>query len=148
MPGITDVVARHAGRRVYLDTNLFIYVLNGAPGLAEQCVSLLDACCRNEVHGATGDLTLAELLVQPLRHNDVAAVRAVREMLVESGAVTLISHDRACFERAARLRAAHALKMPDALHLATALGCEAACFVSNDRGLPAVAGIEISVLGD
>ena len=77
MPGITDVVARHAGRHVYLDTNLFIYVLNGAPGVAEQCVGLLDACCRDEVHGVTGDLTLAELLVQPLIQNDVAAVRAM-----------------------------------------------------------------------
>jgi hypothetical protein len=37
--------------------------------------------------------------------------------------------------------------MPDALHLATALGCKAACFVSHDRSLPAAAGIEISALG-
>ena len=66
MRGIADVVARHAGRRVYLDTKLFIYVLDGVLGLAEHCVSLLGACCRNEVHGVTGDLTLAELRVQPL----------------------------------------------------------------------------------
>ena len=38
-----------------------IYVLNGAPCLAEPCVSLLGACCRNKVHRITGDLTLAEL---------------------------------------------------------------------------------------
>jgi hypothetical protein len=101
MLGIADVAACHAGKRVYLGTKLFIYVLNGAPGLAEHCVSLLDACCRNEVHGVTGDLT------------------------------------------AHRPRP----KVPDALHLATALGCEAGCFVSNDRGFPKVAGIEISVLG-
>ena len=71
----------------------------------------------------------------------------VQEILLDNGAVTLIGHDRARFDRAARLCAVHALKMPDALHLATALGCEAACFVSNDRGLPKVTGIEISVLG-
>jgi hypothetical protein len=57
MRGIADVAACHAGKRVYLDTKLFIYVLNGVLGLAEHCVSLLDACCRNEVHGVTGDLT-------------------------------------------------------------------------------------------
>lgn len=137
------LVARHAGRRVYLDANIFIYVLNGAPGLAEPSVALLDACCRGEVQGVTGDLTLAELLVHPLRLNDAAATAAVREMLQESGAVTLVGHDRACFERAAALRARHGLKMPDALHLATALGSGAACFVSNDHQLPQVEGLEI-----
>lgn len=141
--GVAALVARHAGRRVYLDANIFIYVLNGAPGLAEPSVALLDACCRGEVQGVTGDLTLAELLVHPLRLNDAAAAAAVREMLQESGAVTLLGHDRACFERAAALRARHGLKMPDALHLATALGSGAACFVSNDHQLPQVEGLEI-----
>lgn len=137
------LLKRYAGRRVYLDTNVFIYVLNGAPGLAEPSVALLEACCRGELLGATGDLTLAELLVQPLRLNDAAATAAVRELLLDSGAVSLLGHDRACFERAATLRARHGLKMPDALHLATALGSGAACFVSNDRQLPRVEGIDV-----
>ena len=73
---------------------------------------------------------------------------AVREMVLDSGAVSLLQHDRACFERAALLRARHGLKMPDALHLATAQAAGAACLVTNDRRLPVLDGLDIVSLRD
>jgi predicted nucleic acid-binding protein len=91
---------------------------------------------------------LAELLVLPLRQNNAAAVAAVRELLIDDGAITLLPHDRATFERAAALRAQHGLKMPDALQLATALQAGAACLVSNDRRFAGVDGMEcVSLVG-
>lgn len=147
-PDLDLILHRHRGRKVYFDTNVFVYVLNGTPGLGEACVAWLDACLRGDVMGVTGDLTLAELLVQPLRANDAAAVAAVREMVVASGAVSVLQHDRACFEQAALLRARHGLKMPDALHLATAQAAGAACLVTNDRRLPALDGLDIVSLRD
>lgn len=140
---VAALMARHRGHKVYFDTNVFVYVLNGAPGLAQTSVAWLDACMRGDLIGITGDLTLAELLVQPLRLNDAGAAAAVREMLLESGAVSLVAHDRACFERAAWLRARHGLKMPDALHLATAQGAGAACLVTNDHRLTTLDGLEV-----
>jgi predicted nucleic acid-binding protein len=137
---------RHAGATVYLDTNVFIHLLNQTPGLSGPCLQLLDACAQGEIRGVTGDLTLAELLVQPLRRNDARAVATVRELLIDDGAVTLLPHDRSCFERAAALRAQHGLKMPDALHLATALQAGAGCFVSNDPQLGRLDGLEFASL--
>lgn len=148
MLDVPALLARHAGSKVYFDTNVFIYVLNGTPGLSTPCVQLLDACAEGAIQGITGDLTLAELLVQPLRQNNAAAVAAVRELLIDDGAITLLHHDRACFERAAALRAHHGLKMPDALQMATALQAGSACLVSNDRNFPIVNDVEfISLVG-
>lgn len=148
MLDVPALLARHAGRKVYFDTNVFIYVLNGTPGLSTPCVQLLDACAKGAIQGITGDLTLAELLVQPLRQNNAAAVAAVRELLIDDGAISLLPHDRAAFERAAAVRAHHGLKMPDALQLATALQAGAACLVSNDRRFPAVDEMEcVSLAG-
>ena len=144
---LSGLLARFRGRKVYFDTNLFIYVLNGTPGLSAAGVQWLDACAQGAIQGVTGDLTLAELLVQPLRLNDAGAVAAVRALLVEAGVITLMSHDRAAFERAAALRARHGLKMPDALQLATALQAGAACLVSNDRQFPVLPEIECVSLG-
>ncbi|MDP2366793.1 type II toxin-antitoxin system VapC family toxin [Rhodoferax sp.] len=84
-------------------------------------------------------MTLAELLVKPLQSNDAIAVAAVRELLVADGAITLVSHSRRCFERAADLRARHGLKT---LQLATAVEAGARCLVSNDRQFPQISGIE------
>ena len=145
---VPALLARHAGRKVYFDTHIFIHVLNGTPDLSAPCVQLLDACAQGAIQGITGDLTLAELLVLPLRQNNAAAVAAVRELLIDDGAITLLPHDRATFERAAALRAHHGLKMPDALQMATALQAGAACLVSNDRRFPGVDGMEcVSLAG-
>lgn len=148
MLDVPALLARLPGRKVYLDTNVFIYLLNGTPGFAEPCLALLQACAQGLIQGLTGDLTLAELLVQPLRRNDAAAVAAVRELLVEDGAITLLSHDRTAFEHAAALRARHGLKLPDALQLATALQAGAVCLISNDRQFPALPDINCISLGD
>ncbi len=142
MLDVPALLARLRSRKVYFDTNVFIYVLNGTPGLAQPCLELLDACAQGAVQGFAGDITLAELLVQPLRQNDASAVAAVRELLIEDGAITLLSHDRTAFERAAALRAQHKLNTPDALQLVTALQAGAACLISNDQQFPALPDIE------
>ncbi|WP_226986121.1 type II toxin-antitoxin system VapC family toxin [Ramlibacter tataouinensis] len=136
------LIERHAGRRVYFDTNIFIYVLGASQRYAALCLELLQACARQRILGCTGDVTLAELLVKPLQANDAQAVAAVRELLVEDGSIALHSHSRKAFERAAALRARHGLKMVHALQLATALEAGATCLVSNDRQFPSLADIE------
>lgn len=142
MLDVEKLVGRLRGQRVYLDTNIFIYVLNGTPGWAAPSLALLEACATRRVEGFTGDVTLAELLVRPLQVNDAAAVAVVKDLLQHRGVVTLVGHDRSAFERAALLRARHGLKMVDALQLATAQGVGARCLISNDRRFPPLQDIE------
>jgi predicted nucleic acid-binding protein len=144
---VEALVARARGHKVYLDTHIFIYVLNDTPLLAGPSLNLLQACADRHLLGLTGDATLAELLVKPLQRNDAAAVAAVRALLLDDGAITLVPHDRPCFERAAHLRATHGLKMVDALHLATAIQAGASCFISNDQRFPASGLLECLSLG-
>lgn len=147
MLDVPRFLGRMHGRRVYIDTNIFIYLLNHSPGWAAPSLALLEACAARQIEGISGDVTLAELLVRPLQANDAAAVAAVKDLLLHDGAISLVSHDRAAFERAAQLRARHGLKMVDALQLATAQGAGAACLVSNDRQFPLLADIECVNLG-
>jgi predicted nucleic acid-binding protein len=142
MLDVPGLLARWRGSQVYLDTNIFIYVLNNTPLYAEPCLALLQACADRQIIGLTGDVTLAELLAKPLQANDAAAVAAVRELLIEDGAIALLNHDRSAFEEAARLRAKHGLKMVDALQLATARQAGSVGLISNDRQFPALPDIE------
>lgn len=48
---------------------------------------------------------------------------------------------------AARLRAKHGIRTPDAIHVATALATGATEFLTNDRGLSRVTEIRVLVLG-
>ena len=140
------VLRRFARRRVYFDANVFIFVLTHHERYGELCSELLQACADGEIFGLSGHATLAELLVKPLRDNDARTVFQVHEILGEDCGITLVEHNKACFEQAAALRARHKLKWVDALHLATAIHAGAACFVSHDFQFPQMPEIECLTL--
>lgn len=118
---------------VYLDTNVFIAAFEGSGGLGDDVWPLLEAVERGELHAATCELTLAEVLVHPLRRGDAALVAAYEAMIAPSASLSVVAVDRALLTSAARLRAERpALRLPDALHLAAALRVGADLLVTRD----------------
>ncbi len=51
-------------------------------------------------------------------------------------------------EEAARLRAFHNLRTPDAIQMATATFAQASFFLTNDKRLPSLPGLQTLVLND
>jgi predicted nucleic acid-binding protein len=64
---MTRPVASLAGRRAYLDANVFIYALNGFPSLVDVLGGIFGLLDQNLMTAVTSELTLAELLVKPHR---------------------------------------------------------------------------------
>ncbi len=60
----------YQGRRVYLDTNFFIYTLENFAPAAAAVAKLGEMIQNGEVSAYTSELTLAEVLVVPLRQGD------------------------------------------------------------------------------
>lgn len=54
------------GQRVYLDTNVFVYAVEGYPHFAEELRALFHAIDHGQLAAVTSELTLAEVLVKPL----------------------------------------------------------------------------------
>jgi predicted nucleic acid-binding protein len=124
--------------RVALDADVVIAFLDPSDAQHERAVNLLGA------HLAQGDDILiaatvyAEFIVRPLQNGTDAKVD---EFLAAIGA-HLIAVDRALARRAAELRARHgALRLPDAISLATALAGSAE-LLTLDRGLQRIADRE------
>lgn len=69
-----------AGNRIYLDTNLLIYAVEGITPYAEQVRSLLQAADRGEIGLVTSLLALTETLVIPYRKGDEVLIRTYREL--------------------------------------------------------------------
>jgi predicted nucleic acid-binding protein len=123
------------GRRVYLDTNIVIYALEGYEAHADFLGQLLAALQQGHFAGVTSELTLAELLVGPfqLQRPDVASEYGA--FLQSSKTLTVFPVTRAVLIEAARQRAAYRLALPDAIHVATALAASFDVFLTNDRRL-------------
>ena len=128
---------------IYLDTNVFISAYESTDVRASSARDVLEALAEFDVVGVTSELTLAELLPKPLSLGQFH-LASFYEDLLSFGVIRCLPVTRSVLIAAARLRATDAsLKLPDAVHLATARqeGCTA--FLSGDRRLSSTEGLQI-----
>jgi predicted nucleic acid-binding protein len=134
------------GRRIYFDTNIFIYLLEGFRSLEAGLREIKDCVLQGETI-FTSELTICEALVKPFRADDARLVLAYRQFIEESGAFNLRPTNRDIYLRAGLYRAQFGLKTPDAIHVATAIDAGCDIFLSNNKTLRAPQGMRIMSLG-
>ncbi|WP_171904843.1 type II toxin-antitoxin system VapC family toxin [Hoeflea olei] len=123
-------------RRVYLDTNTLIAILEQPGELDTAQKTLVRGIDEGEIDAVTSELTLAECLVKPIAEKDEQLVRAYLSLLAaDSPFVRVKGVSRDVLLEAARIRAGSGVKLPDAIHIATANLVQCSAFVSNDRRL-------------
>ena len=132
---------------VYLDTSAIIYSVERN----EPYFTLLAPVWRQAESGqfvvVCSELAVSETLVRPIRENNAYLEAAFRAVFA-APEVQLVSVTRQLWEDTARLRAETGLKIPDALHAATALQAGCAQFVTNDTDFRRVPGLPIVILDD
>ncbi|MBI2799495.1 MAG: PIN domain-containing protein [Gammaproteobacteria bacterium] len=137
------------GSRLYLDANVWIYALEGYAAFAAPLAALFARIDAGELNAITSEFTLAEVLVKPFADLNVALQQRYIETLKDRPSLRIVPVTREILISAARLRAQHpTLKMPDALHAATALESGAGVLVSNDTRFVAVPGLQLMKLSD
>jgi predicted nucleic acid-binding protein len=115
MSGMTEV-------RIYFDANVFIYAIEGKPDIAEPIQRLFDLFRQNRGSGVTSELTLAEVLakattMQRRMYLDLIVWSRVFELQPVTRDILIETAD---YRRIARMP-----KLPDAVHVVTAIraGC-------------------------
>ena len=132
MGTIATMIAAMRGARVYFDTNIFVYFLQHDERFIKQCLPFFAAVENAEIIGVSGDIAIAELLVKPMRDNDIVNIEKIKSIFSNDGFFQPISHDRETLELAAHLRATKNLKMIDAIHVATAMRAKCSHFITHD----------------
>ncbi len=131
------------GDRLYLDTNIFIYFVEGHARFAQTLIDLFRKIDAYEIAAFTSELTMAEVLVKPLAEGK-AAVAAVYEQLFEpTSRLTAVPISREILRRSASLRASHPLKAFDAIHVATAVEMNCAFFLSEDKRVRSPGSLQV-----
>jgi predicted nucleic acid-binding protein len=142
---IEELLRQH--RRIAIDSNVLIYLLEGSDRRAEISARLVDAIGRGEVEGILASLGLAEILVPLATADDAHAFEEAAATIRDLG-FRIVTLDAPTAEDAAWIRGRTGASMPDAVHLACARRAGGTVFVTNDRRMPQLPRLIIAVLED
>ena len=120
-------------RRIFWDTSLFIYLLEGRGAAAERVVELREHMRARGDELLTSALTLGELLVKPAEAERDDLCQRYTELL--HAAATVIPFDGSAAAAYARIRCDRGIRPPDAIQLACAATVGVDLFVTNDERL-------------
>jgi predicted nucleic acid-binding protein len=130
---------------LYLDANVLIGIVEASPQLSQGQLDLLAELDDGHLRAMTSELSLSEVLIGPLQKDDAATFDAFTALLSGQGTIAVAPISREVLFAAARLRATSRMKLPDAIHVATADVAGCAGFVSADRGVRLPPGMRAMV---
>jgi predicted nucleic acid-binding protein len=143
MNGMTD-----QNRRIYLDANAFIYAVEGVDEISTLLHSLFAAPRHQAGWACTSEFTLAEVLPKA----NVAQRQSYLALILHSGLFDLLPVTREILIETADYRRNRARpspaardsmpKLPDAVHVVSAVHAGCNTFVSFDRGLKLPIGLD------
>jgi predicted nucleic acid-binding protein len=131
--------------RVFWDTNLFIYLLEGHGALHQRVVAVRKSMLDRGDQLVTSSLTLGEVLVKPIEFQDLHLAAKYEKSI--PAASLLIPFDARAARIYAELRCDRSIRPPDAIQLACAATADIDLFITNDERLSTkrVAGIQFIV---
>lgn len=123
--------------RLYLDTNILIAIGEGAGQISGLLYDLIQTLKVGEQFLFTSELSLAELLVVPVRQKNDELIRLYDNWIQPEGWLIARPVDKPVLWGAALVRAAYpAIKLADAIHVSTALRYECSHFLTAEKRLP------------
>jgi predicted nucleic acid-binding protein len=120
--------------RIYLDTMVWIYALEGNASFGPAAQDTLRAIRSNQHTLLTSHFLLAELLVAPVKKGDAFTVAQYRRMLT-AASVEVIPFTADVAVHFAKLRAQFRTKAADSIHLALAASVSTDMFITGDTDL-------------
>lgn len=120
--------------RIYWDSMLFIYLLEGNPIFGPKVRKILSRIVSRGDALSTSVFSIGEILTGPRRRGSYSGVDAVKQYFL-SGAVEILPFTEATADRYSLIRGAKKVSQADGIHLATAAEAGVDVFVTNDGDL-------------
>jgi predicted nucleic acid-binding protein len=129
------VKERLRGKRVYFDTNIFIYLLEGNDTLRAQIKTLQALIMAGDISIFSSELAYTEILPPAVRAKKMIAIESVQQFLENSDVFHLVPISKVICIQAGILRGETGMKTPDAIHVASAMAESCDAFLTNDAGI-------------
>ncbi len=134
------------GNVIGLDTTPLIYFTEEKQTYIEVIDPFFKALSKDKLTVVTSVVTLLEVLVRPIREQNLKLAQQYRDFLFKTHGVNTHFLSRGIAEEAARLRASYNIRTPASIQKATAIFGGASFFLTNDRHLPSLPNLKTLVL--
>jgi len=139
--------------RVYWDSMLFIYLIDGNPAYAPRVKTIHEEMVRRGDQLCTSVFALGEVLTGPRKAGAHAVVDQIRQFFLDSRQVELLPFAAATSDRYSVIRSTTSAYSADAIHLACAAEAGVDLFITHDKrlqkltipGIQFITGLETSL---
>lgn len=139
--------------RIFLDTMLFIYWLEGHRQYGSRVEEILVRTVERDDQLCTSSLAAGETLVGLHKRGAIDTVREVQDFF-RHGPIEVIPYTLQVADLYARIRAMHAVSSADGIHLACAASMGTDLFLTNDNrlvgksvpGIQFIAGLDTNII--
>ena len=142
---IDELCERH--RRIAVDANVLIYLLEGDERWGPAAWGLMKAVENGRVAAVLSAVGLAEVLTGPAK-DDLAHVERYNDEIRSIAGLKVVPFEGGLSPDAAVIRGVRRIGLSDAVHLATARAAGATAFVTNDRSLRSSTKLAVIYLDD
>lgn len=142
------LIQKLKSKKVFLDTSPLIYYIEENQQYLPILNKLFLDNSKGEFLFQTSVITLLEVLVLPMRKNEIQLVEQYQKILCNSPSIEIFDLNIEIAKRATDYRAKYGLKTPDSIQVATAVYASADYFLTNDIRLKVVKEFEILVLDE
>jgi predicted nucleic acid-binding protein len=118
---------------IYIDTNIFISMIECEDPFSSSLRDFFTSLESNNQVLVTSELTLAECLIGAFKKSSDELVNIYTTLLQESDILQIVPVSRDILKSAALYSAKNNIKLPDSIHIVTAIGTDCTVFFSNDR---------------
>ena len=131
---------------VYIDTNIFIYYFNKDSQFGEKTRLVLREFRSKNARFITSIISLSEIL--SFKSSEPIAEQ-IEQSFFDTPALIVLDVDRFIASDAGRIRRKNkSYRLPDSLHLATALQSHATEFITNDKKLLGFPELKVKLLAN
>jgi len=120
-------------RRIFFDTNLFIYMFEGLDPYRSRMLEIRRRMLERGDQLVTSAMTLGEVLVKPTKLSQTSLIEQYDNAIRTT--CEIVAFDVQIAWRYASLRATHSLRSADAIQLACAAHTGVDLFITNDAQL-------------